>query len=90
LRLEEFVKMREHENKRAKAIEILNRLPKYVQGYLRDLSIDIRKDYSGDPLEVLIRVYLEQPTEKIVRIDEEPVKTVEVRGAPSKGPKQPP
>ena len=61
---------------RNEAIRILNRVPRYIEGYLQkhdpSISIDIRRDFSGDPLELTIRVYLTPPKEQVIheRIEE--------------------
>jgi len=48
---------------RMKVIEILNRAGKYVQGYLPDFSIDLEKDFTGDPLTITIKVHIKTPEE---------------------------
>jgi len=55
---------------RSEAINILNRLPRYVEGYLQkydpSINIDVRRDFSGDPLELTIRIYLTPPKEQVI------------------------
>ena len=55
---------------RAKAMEVLNRVPRYIEGFLLNLdpslNIDVRRDFKGDPLEITVRVYLTPPRETVL------------------------
>ena len=47
----------ERGNRRQYAIKILNQAAKYVMGHLDDYDIKVEKDYTGEPLVLVIKVW---------------------------------
>lgn len=61
---EDILKVFEEHNRWRRAVEIANRLPKYVQGYLWDFDVMTEKDYDNNPISITIRIYWRKSDKK--------------------------
>jgi hypothetical protein len=60
---EQEIEKRLERELRLKVIKILERGSRYVQSLLPSFSIDLEKEYSGDPLVLTIKVHLRKSQE---------------------------
>jgi len=49
--------LKDYLNWRNEMISFLKRLPRYLEGYFPDICLEVERDFDGDPLVLVIKVY---------------------------------